>query len=211
MEDQDVKEKIIKGAEDLFMRYGIRSISMDDIARQLAVSKKTLYQHFADKDELVVLVSRSILKEKQKQYDAIRQSSRNSIEEMARLSVCMKTDMESINPTLLFDLQKFHPKAWSEWVSHKNDYMQEAIVSNLTQGIEAGYIRTNINPEIMAIIRIELVQVAFNNEVFPHSRFKLPEVQEQLFDHFVYGIVTDKGRKLYEKYKTVNPQPLSVI
>jgi hypothetical protein len=119
--------------------------------------------------------------------------------------------MESINPTLLFDLQKFHPKAWSEWVSHKNEYMQEAIVNNLAQGIEAGYIRPGINPEILAIIRIELVQVAFNNEVFPHSRFKLPEVQEQLFDHFVYGIVTDKGRKLYEKYKTVNPQPLSVI
>ncbi len=211
MEIPDTKEKILKGAIELFLRYGIRSISMDDIARQLSISKKTLYQHFADKDELVLLSSIAILDEKRKQYEAIQQSSKNAIEELARISVYMKADMQSINPGLLFDLQKFHPNAWSRWIAHKKDYMYDSIVQNLKQGIESGYFRPEIIPEVLAAIRIELVQVAFNSEVFPYNKYSLSEIQEQLFDHFVFGLLTDKGRKLYEKYKSINPQPLSVI
>ena len=71
MEELDVKDKILKGAEELFMRYGIRSISMDDIARHLTVSKKTLYQHFADKDDLVLSVSRSHLQRNKAEFEGI--------------------------------------------------------------------------------------------------------------------------------------------
>ncbi|MBX2965925.1 MAG: TetR/AcrR family transcriptional regulator [Cyclobacteriaceae bacterium] len=211
MEEQDIKEKILKGTEELFMRYGIRSISMDDIARHLAVSKKTLYQHFADKDELVLMVSRNHLNKNINEFNDIRDSSRNTIEELARLSVCMKVNMESMNPTLLFDLQKFHPTSWAEWLEFKNKHLYDSIVRNITQGIADGYVREDVDPEIMAVIRIELVQTAFNNDVFPPSRFKLARVQEQLFDQFVYGIVTDKGKKLYQKHKNVNPQPLTIL
>lgn len=211
MEDQGVKEKILKGAEELFMRYGVRSISMDDIARHLAVSKKTLYQHFADKEELVVMVSRGHLERNIQEFDAIRDASKNPIEELAKLSVCMKVNMEAMNPTLLFDLQKFHPNAWNEWIEFKNKHLHDTIVRNLNQGIELGFVRPEINPEILAMIRLETVQIAFNYDVFPPSQFKLAEVQAQLFDHFVYGIVTEKGRKLYEKFKSMNPQPSLAI
>jgi AcrR family transcriptional regulator len=211
MEEQDVKEKILKGAEELFMRYGIRSISMDDIARHLAVSKKTLYQHFADKDDLVLMVSRGHLQRNKLEFEGIWEESKNPIEELAKISACMRVNMEAMNPTLLFDLQKFHPKAWSEWIGFKNKYIRENVVRNLSRGIADGYIRPDINPEIMAAMRIELVQLAFNNEIFPPSQYKLAEVQEQIFDHFVYGLVTDKGKKLYQKCKSINNQPSSVL
>lgn len=206
MEESDIKEKILKGSEELFMRYGVRSISMDDIARHLGVSKKTLYQHFADKDELVLMVSRGHLERNIIQFDGIRDEAKNPIEELAKISVCMKQNMETLNPTLLYDLQKFHPKAWSEWINFKGKYLRESIVRNLNQGIADGYIRPDVNPEIMAATRIELVQLAFNNDIFPPSRFRLAEVQEQIFDHFVFGLVTEKGKKLYQKLK-VNYQP----
>lgn len=211
MEEPDIKYKILKGAEELFMRYGVRSISMDDIARHLGVSKKTLYQHFADKDELVLLVSRSHLERNIAQFDGIRDESKNPIEELARISVCMKFNMEAMNPSLLFDLQKFHPKAWSEWINFKGKYLRDSIVRNLNQGIADGYIRADVNPEVMAAMRIELVQVAFNNDIFPPNRFRLAEVQEQIFDHFVFGLVTEKGRKLYQKLKEVNYQPSATL
>ncbi len=211
MEEQDNKSKILKGAEDLFMRYGIRSISMDDIARHLGVSKKTLYQHFADKDELVLLVSRGHLERNIQEFDGIRDESKNPIEELARISVCMKVNMETMNPTLLYDLQKFHPKAWAEWTAFKNRYLRESIVRNISQGIAEGYVRPDVQADIMAIMRIELVQIAFNNEVFPPSQFKLAEVQAQIFDHFVYGMVTEKGKKLYQKYKELNQQPSATL
>lgn len=210
MEEKDIKEKILKGAEDLFMRYGVRSISMDDIARHLGVSKKTLYQHFADKDELVLMVSRGHLERNIAQFDGIRDESKNPIEELARISVCLKQSMEALNPTLLFDLQKFHPKAWGEWINFKGKYLRESIVRNLNQGIKDGYIRPEVNTEIMAAMRIELVQLAFNPDVFPINRFRLAEVQEQIFDHFVLGLVTEKGRKLYQKLKDINYQPAAL-
>lgn len=211
MEEQEIKDKILKGADDLFMRYGVRSISMDDIARHLSVSKKTLYQHFADKDELVLTVSREHLERNKKEFEGIAEEAKNPIEELAKVSICLKGNMESMNPTLLFDLQKFHPNAWAEWIDYKSKYLRESVVRNLNEGKSQGYIREEINPEIMAAMRIELVQLGFNNDVFPPSSFKLAEVQEQLFDHFVYGLVTDKGRKLYQKYKKVNQQYTSAL
>lgn len=200
MEESEIKDKILKGTQELFMRYGVRSISMDDIARHLSVSKKTLYQHFADKEDLVLAVSKAHLESERKTYEALRDGAENSIEHLAKIAVCMRKEMENINPALLFDIQKFHPKAWSVWSNFKKGIIQE-IVNNLNLGKRDGYVREEVIPEIHAIVRTELVQIVFNEEVFPRNKFRLADLQTQIFDQFVYGIVTDKGRKLYQKYK----------
>jgi AcrR family transcriptional regulator len=210
MEENDIREKIQKGAEELFMRYGVRSISMDDIAKHLSVSKKTLYQHFVDKEDIVTITSKAHLERNQREFEAIRKISRNAVEELAQLSVCLKRNMEDMNPSLLFDLQKYHPKAWKVWLEHKNNIIHESVVRNLKQGIKEGYFRADIDPEIMASVRLESVQLAFNEEIFPRERFRLSEVQMQMFDHFVFGVVTEKGRKLYVKYKQEKKQPLKI-
>jgi AcrR family transcriptional regulator len=213
MEEQeaDVKDRIINGAMELIMRYGARSISMDDIARHLSVSKKTLYQHFADKDDLVLAVCREDMRCDVKIFTEIRESSSNAIEELSKISLIMKAQMEKINPALLFDLKKFHPKAWNAWLDFKDKFIRESVMRNLKQGVEEGHFRQDINPELMAIVRIELIELLFDQMLFPREKFKLAEVQMHLFDHFVYGLVTDKGRKLYEKYKQLNHQPTSVL
>jgi AcrR family transcriptional regulator len=204
MEEINIKEKIQKGAEDLFMRYGVRSISMDDIARHLSVSKKTIYQHYADKEDIVTLACKAHLDRNALEFQSLRKTAKNAIEELAQLSVCLKRNMQDMNPSLLFDLQKYHPKAWGVWLNHKNKFIRESVIRNLKQGIEEGYFRPEIDPEVMAAVRLELVQVAFNEEIFPRERFRLPEVHAQMFDHFVYGLVTEKGRKLFQKYKELN-------
>src|SRR5882762_6822999 len=119
MEEIETKEKILKGAEDLFVKYGIRSISMDDIARHLSVSKKTLYQHFVDKDELVTMAIQSRLEEQKKIYDEITNESENSIDELHRIGYCIRKHNQESSPSLFFDIQKFHPKAWNVWVEYK--------------------------------------------------------------------------------------------
>lgn len=210
MEESDIKIKILKGAEELFLRYGVRSISMDDIARHLSVSKKTLYQHFADKDDLVEHCTHHLLNRNEKACEVIREGAENPIEEMARVSVFMKKSMEEINPTMLFDLQKFHPKAWALWLEFKKHFIQNDVMRNLEAGIEAGYIRP-INKEIMAILRVEFVQMAFNQDIFPREKFDLIEVQNQVLEHFVLGLVTEKGKKLYLKYKEHNQQPSTIL
>lgn len=204
MEEINIKEKIQKGAEDLFMRYGVRSISMDDIARHLSVSKKTLYQHFADKEDIVTITCKAHLDRNADEFQSIRKTAKNALEELAQLSVCLKRNMQDMNPSLLFDLQKYHPKAWSVWLNHKNKFIRESVVRNLKQGIEEGYFRPEVDPEVIAAVRLEMVQLAFNEEIFPRERFKLPDVQMQIFDHFVFGLLTEKGRKLYLKFKEDN-------
>lgn len=199
-------EKILEGAEALFMKYGIRSVTMDDIARHLAVSKKTLYQHFADKDDLVYKMSEVFLERAFRQYDVIALRSKNSVEELSMISICMKQDMEHLNPSMLFDLQKYHPKSWGLWTSYKERIVSEAIVRNISKGIEDGYFRPEINPQIVAVIRIALIERAFDEQFFPRERFNLADVQLQLFDLFVFGLCTEKGRKLYIKYKESNTQ-----
>jgi AcrR family transcriptional regulator len=206
MEENNVREKIQKGAEDLFMRYGVRSISMDDIARHLSVSKKTLYQHFADKEDIVTVTCQAHLERNSEEFRAITKQARNAIEELHLLSVCLKKNMEDMNPSLLFDLQKYHPTAWKKWLDFKNETIRESVVRNLRQGIEEGYFRPGMDPEVIAAVRMELVQLAFNEEIFPRERFRLPEVQMQIFEHFVFGLLTEKGKKLYLKYKEVNKQ-----
>jgi TetR/AcrR family transcriptional regulator, cholesterol catabolism regulator len=206
MEEAEIKDKILKGAEELFMRYGIRSISMDDIARHLAVSKKTLYQHFADKEDLVNEVFIEALEKDKKMFEAIKDQSRDALEEIALLSVTMKHHLEKVNPVLLFDLQKFHPKAWGAWLNFKNKFIRESVVRNLKQGKVEGYYREEIDPEIMAVVRIESVQLPFNPELFPKEKFKLATVQEHLLEHFIQGLLTDKGRKLFSKYKQTTLQ-----
>lgn len=196
-----MKKKILKAAESLFMKYGVRSISMDDIARHLAVSKKTLYQHFADKEDIVTMTCQSHIEEMSGEFEQIQKSAKNAIDELAKISICLRQSSEEMNPSLLFDLQKYHPRAWSVWLNHKNNFIRESVIRNLKQGIEEGYFRPEIDKEVIAAVRMEMVQLPFDDQVFPPSQFKLPEVQMQIFDHFVYGIATDKGRKLYQKYK----------
>jgi len=208
MEERDTKDKILKGAESLFMKYGVRSISMDDIARHLSVSKKTLYQHFADKEDIVIQVCQSHMENNWKKFEAVRQRATNAIDELAMLSVQLKHDLEEMNPALLFDLQKYHPKAWAVWEKYKGVCVNDTMKRNLEQGIQEGYYRPEINAEILGIARMCLAEIAFDEKVFPQDRFKFSEVQMQLFEQFVYGIVTtEKGRKLYQKYKEQNVQP----
>ena len=211
MEELDTKDKILKGAEELFTKYGVRSISMDDIARHLTVSKKTLYQHFADKEDIVTMACKNHLERNAGEFDEARSTAKNAIDELAKLSVCLKRNMAELNPSLLYDLQKYHPKAWAVWVNHKNKFIRASVERNLKQGIEEGYFRPEINPQIMAAMRLELVQIAFDEEIFPREHFRLSEVQMQIFDHFVFGLVTDIGRKLYLIYKEVNNHQPSTI
>lgn len=212
MEELDVKTKILKGAEELFMRYGVRSITMDEIARHLGISKKTLYQYYVDKDDIVASTTHGHLVNEKKQFDQIAEESANAVEELVKLSHCLRENLKGMNPSLLFDLQKYHHKAWNIWIEFKTKFIRESVVRNLKHGIEHGLYRPEINPEILAVVRIETVQLGFDDQLFPHDKFNLPQVQMQILEHFIHGLLTDKGRKLFTKYrKEINYQPSSII
>lgn len=196
----EVKERILKEAEKLFFYYGIRRVTMDDVAKALSISKKTLYQYYADKDALVTGATQSHLEREKQEFEEIYNTALNSIEELYMVSRCVRKNLNDINPTVLFDLKRFHPRSWEYWIEFKEQYIFKSIVQNLNRGIVDGLFRPDIDPEIIANLRVWEIQVLFDNESFPPEKFDFKKVQVQLYDHFVYGIATEKGRKLYTEY-----------
>jgi AcrR family transcriptional regulator len=201
MEVTDTKIKILKGAAELFIRYGIRSVSMDNIATHLGVSKKTLYQYFKDKDEMVLSVTQAHIQRDMLEMGRISEGTKNAVEEMIKLSACLRENFKDMNPSLLFDLQKYHHAAWDVWLKYKNEFIRNQIVRSIELGKKEGYFRIEANTNVLTTVRLETIQFAFDPVLFPKDKYELMEIQMQIFEHFIYGLFTDKGKKLYEKYK----------
>ena len=200
------KESILKGALEMFLRYGIKSITMDDISRALGVSKKTIYLYFEDKDALVSSAVKSFTDLQKDIFVKIRDESKNALEELIKCSDYMRSNVCNINPALLYDVKKYHPKAWGIYLDYRRDSVEKTIEETLTRGINEGFFRANLNTKILARFRIETVEMGFNTEIFPVSEYETPKVQLEFFEQFTFGICTIKGHKLLNKYKQIHEE-----
>ena len=158
------KERILQKAHELFMRYGVRSVSMDDIAAQLGMSKKTLYQFYTDKEELVDAVLSVFLEGNRKQCLADRQRSENAIHEVLLAFDMMQEMFANMNPSMVFELEKYHPAVSKKIQHHKQVFMYQVIKQNLERGIQEELYRPEINIDILTRFRIESMMLAFNTE-----------------------------------------------
>ncbi len=175
---------------------------MDDIAKHLGISKKTIYHFFKDKNELVIALVKKKLKDDEEQMDEIISKSANVIEEMINMMKCSEDIFSRINPIVIHDLQKYHPDAWKQFQNFKADVLIRTLEELLTKGIKQGYIRPELDVKILARMRVLQVEMGFNTTLFPSAEFSPWKVQYQFLEHFNYGICTLEGYKLLEKHKT---------
>ncbi|MCW3075373.1 MAG: hypothetical protein JWP69_2442 [Flaviaesturariibacter sp.] len=195
------KERILHKAHELFNRYGIRSVSMDDIAAQMGMSKKTVYQYFADKEELVNAVFSAIMDDNKCKCVDERDNSDNALHELFQAYDRMQEMFSTMHPSVLFDMEKYHPQTFAKFKAFKNDFLYGIIKTNIERGIAEGLYREDIDVDILSRYRLHSIMLAFNPEVFPNNRTQLLQIEMQLLEHFVYGLATTKGDKLIEKYK----------
>ena len=201
MTDFETGLRIRQKARDLFMQYGLRSVSMDDIAGKLGMSKKTIYQYYADKDELIVAVISEELLQNQNICDRDRSTAHNAIHETF-LAMDMVVELfSSMNPSLLYDMQKYHPNAFVKFQQHKNDYLYNNIRENLEKGIQEGLYRDDINLNILARYRVESMMLFFSNDFHTKLKYNLAQIEEELIIHFMFGVASPKGYKLILKYQ----------
>ncbi|MBA3648932.1 MAG: TetR/AcrR family transcriptional regulator [Chitinophagales bacterium] len=198
----DMRGRILQAATELFFSYGIRSITMDDIARHLSISKKTIYQFFEDKDEIVQTLCHIDCDQNVLTMQQISDQSKDAIDEIMQSMEFLAAVLSRLNPNLIYDLQKFHPAAWSEFQKFREDHLKGSVEKNLRKGIRQGYYRSEINVKILARLRIEEVVLGMNPIIYPPSNFNLREVELELLVHFLYGIITLEGLKLLNDYKT---------
>ncbi|MCE9539893.1 MAG: TetR/AcrR family transcriptional regulator [Bacteroidetes bacterium] len=199
----ETKDRILIGAEELFFKYGIKSITMDDIAKHLGISKKTIYQFYSDKNEIVEKLMVQRMQTNECEFKQIANESANVIEEVFAMMKHMGVMFSQMNPNLFYDLQKYHPRSWKLFKQFKEECIERMVEDSVKRGIEQGLVREDINTKIIARLRMEEVEMGFNAQAFPPDKFKIVDVQLALLDHFLHGICTIKGHKLINKHKQV--------
>lgn len=197
----DILTKILSASIELFKQYGFKPVTMDDIARRAGISKKTLYQHFANKQEIV---NESVVWYKGKITDNCRQvidESDNAIDAMLRTQVMMDQTYKQMNPAALMEMQRYFPEAYNSF----RDMLQEVDVAmirdNINLGIADGLYRAEVNADLMARFRLETSLIMFQPNLLVNERYDLLFVSHEICEHFLYGIMTAKGEKIYQKYK----------
>lgn len=194
-------EKILSASIELFSHYGFKTITMDDIARRAGISKKTLYQHFANKHE-VVNESVQWYKNNTTENCIMRlQGAENAVEAMVKILAFFDHIYKQINPMAMFELQRFFPEAYKAFRDLLMERDVAMIRENILQGIRDGHYREDINAELMARYRLETSLLALQPNLLVNDRNDLISVALEIGEHFMYGLMTAEGEKLYQKYK----------
>lgn len=195
-----MKERILAKARDLFMQYGIRSITMDEIASQLGISKKTIYQFFTDKDEMVEAVVANEIKENEQGCAWAEENARDAVHEIFLAMQNVMDMMKSMNPQLLYDLEKHHPIAFQKLKQHKYQFLLNKIRENLDKGIREGLYREDLDTDIACRYRIESIFMVFNQEAFPVSKYPMNRTCEELALLFLHSVCTPEGKERIAQY-----------
>ena len=185
----------------MVMQYGIRSVSMDDIATALGMSKKTIYQYFADKDDLVAAGVEEVILFNQQCCTNDRAIAKDAVHEIFLAMQMMQEMFENMNPSILYDLEKFHPKAFKLFQDHKYNFLFQVLKENFERGIREELFRKDMEMEVLIKVRLESMMLAFNQQIFPKSKYRLVDLETQLTEHYLFGIASLKGHKLILKYQ----------
>lgn len=200
MTDQLISRRILVEAHGMFMQLGFRSVSMDDIANRMGMSKKTIYQHYADKDELVVAVVQYEFETGREECMADRERAENAVQETFLALDMVVEQFRNMNLSLLHDMQKYHPRAYELFVKFKDEFVYEIIYQNIRRGQAEGIYREEVHAEIIARFRVESMLLPLHPSFRPAARYTPMQIEEAITLHYLYGLVNIKGLKLITKY-----------
>jgi AcrR family transcriptional regulator len=194
------KERILEKANDLFMKYGIRSITMDEIAAQLGISKKTIYQFFIDKDAMVEAVVNGEISRNEEGCRGFCMTADNAVHEIFLALDSFQEMLKAMNPQLMYDLEKHHPAAFKRLKQYKYQFLYNMVKENLERGAREDIYRTDLNIDLTTRHRIETAFMPFNQEAFPHNKYPMNQTCQELAILFLHSICNPTGKKLIEKY-----------
>ncbi len=172
---------------------------MDDIARELGMSKKTIYQCFTDKNDLVIKTFNHFLKAKEQYCQSSLKAADNPIDEIIKISRFISEEVKGTNPSVFYDLRKYHPDAWKLFENHSNQFIYNQFKNNLLKGMQMGYYRSDANAEIIAQLYISLIHTISNPELFSNIDYEFGAVYMEMIKYHFNGICTESGREYFYK------------
>jgi len=190
----DEKEKeILQQVSEIFGRYGIKSVTMDELARQLGISKKTLYQYFTDKNELVEKTVELMIERNDCGIRNILQKEMSAVEEMFEVYRYVSDVVRNHNQSLEFDLQRYYPHAYRNMRDVHRDKTLSAIQSNLKKGQAEGLYRKDFNVEIIAKLNLLRMEYFMHTDLISLEDLYSNDFFHEVFKYHIYGIISQKG------------------
>lgn len=196
--------RIIEEALGLFMKYGIRNITMDDLAKHLGISKRTIYERFEDKDTLLLQCVKSLSAEQKNRINQIIKESSHVIESIYRIIGEKSSLMRNLNPLFMEDMRKYHPSIFK--LIHKRYELDDNSLTEqmLINGKKEDIFRKEINTSLVTRFMQEMFRLFGDNEVFPYEHYNRSEMIDNIFLTYIRGLCTANGIKILESYKQVN-------
>lgn len=196
--NEDLKN-LLERVKELYMRYGIKSITMDDVASRLGISKKTLYQYVTDKEDLVGKVVDLMLEVQDNDMECTHDSSLNAIEQLLMVSKMINHGLKQMNPSTEFDLKKYYPNHFQKLMNARRRRMYNNIVANIQKGKEEGLYRMDLDEDVIGKLQVSRIENMVENDFFGIDEFTSPRFFQEIFIYHIRGIANEKGIKFLEE------------
>lgn len=190
--------KIVEKARELYYEYGIKSITMDDIARETGISKKTLYRYVENKRDLVEKVIDLEIKIRKSEFKKFDRSKLNAIEELFEVKRQINHVIERHSPSMHYDLRKYYPDIFVRLHKNGQKRMLEALMANLKKGKKEGLYRKDINNEIIAKVQLARAENVTESSCISVKDYISGKFFTELFIYHIRGIANSKGLKFLE-------------
>ena len=191
-----MKKNIILKATELFMKLGFKSVTMDDIAKEMGISKKTIYTHFNNKETIIGVVTDHVFEIVCEDIDAICDLNQNPIQELYAIKKRVMQYMQKEKASPTYQLQKYYPAIYNNIKQRQFSYMQQCVVKNLNRGLEQDLYRQNIEVQFVARIYFNGITGIKEESLFPHTMYEGETLYEMYLEYHLRGIVTPKGRNI---------------
>jgi AcrR family transcriptional regulator len=190
---------ILDKVRELYTKYGIKSITMDEVAAELGMSKKTLYQHVNDKEDLVSKFIDNEIEIRQKQICECFKAGYNAIEELFEISLYMNKLMREQNPATEHDLKKYYPEQYQKIVKVRRERMYSYILLNLKKGKGEGLYRNEMDDEVIAKLYLSRSESMPVSTLYTVEELTSIKIFVELLTYHIRGIATQTGIKELEK------------
>ncbi|WP_430467308.1 TetR/AcrR family transcriptional regulator [Winogradskyella ouciana] len=199
-----MREKIIDKSQELFLNFGFKSVTMDDIASEMGISKKTIYVHFPNKTKLVEATTLHMFETISYGIDCIFALEKNPIEEIFDIKQFVMEHLKNEKSSPQYQLQKYYPKIFATLKSKQFEVMQECVTDNLKRGLEQGLYRDTINIDFISRIYFNGMVTLKDQELFPLKTFSMNTLMEYYLEYHLRGICTTKGVKILNQFISKN-------
>ena len=193
--------ELLEGCEQVFRRIGVRAVSMDDLARELGVSKKTLYKFCKDKGDLVLQVFNRMCNRQDARICALSEGGENAIDGVINTMEYVQTELREMHPSMLFDLQKYYPSAMQRLEEHKQENMEGYLLRNIERGQREGFYRKDFDAKLISRLHMAMVQTMTDPSTLEEFGRPLSELQQELHAYHLRGIATERGMAYYHQRK----------